>query len=180
MIKLDRIISISDPILEDLLELYIESFPLRERRETDALKRHITNKENMFFNAIYESEELAGFIIYWNFDEFIYVEHLAIFPEMRNRKIGRQILEFLAANFSKTRLLEVEPHTDELSGRRIDFYQRSGYEVLEKNYIQPPYPEHEDEGISLWIMGNTDTASKERLPEYIRIIKEEVYAYIVH
>ena len=67
---------------------------------------------------------------------------------------------------------EVEPAIDdEIAIRRVEYYRRNGYKVLEKEYIQPSYHKRED-ACPLWIMGNENS---DFLPQYIERIKDEVY-----
>lgn len=172
MIQLIRITNPDDAYLKRLMPLYEESFPLEERRPVEQLKRLIKSTKIMHFNAVVLDEELCGLFVFWDFGTFCYLEHFAIYPHMRNKKIGQQVLDYVAENLPGLRLLEVEPATDdEMAVRRVDYYRRNGYKVLEKDYIQPSYHKHED-ACPLWIMGNEDSGS---LPLYIEQIKEMVY-----
>lgn len=171
MMKLIRITSAGDESLDRLIPLYEESFPAEERREIAQLKRMIETQPSMFFNAIECDNELCGLFVYWELGDFYYLEHLAVYPEMRNKKIGQQVLDYVAANLKGLRLLEVEPTEDEITTRRVNYYRRNGYEVIDKTYIQPSYHEHKD-ACPLWIMGNEATP---RLAEFTDKIKEEVY-----
>lgn len=125
----------------------------------------------MYFNAVECDGELSGLFVYWNLGDFYYLEHLAVYPAMRNKKIGQQVLDFVDRHLKGLRLLEVEPATDEMTTRRVNYYRRNGYEVLDKTYIQPSYHGAGD-ACSLWIMGNETTP---RLAEFIGRIKQEVY-----
>ncbi|WP_455591296.1 GNAT family N-acetyltransferase [Bacteroides sp.] len=171
MMKLVRITSANDECLDRLIPLYEESFPAEERREIGQLKRMIETQPAMYFNAVECDGELSGLFVYWELGDFYYLEHLAVYPEMRNKKIGQQVLDYVAAHLKGLRLLEVEPTTDEMTTRRVNYYRRNGYEVLDKEYVQPSYHAHED-ACPLWIMGNEETS---RLPEFIERIKKEVY-----
>ena len=71
--------------------------------------------------------------------EVFYLEHLAVFAEMRNKKIGQQILDWVKEQLQGVRLLEVEPAETEMATRRIHYYERNGYRILDRNYLQPPY-----------------------------------------
>lgn len=173
MIEIKRIISGNDVLLDELKKLYIESFPPKERRSVDLLGDIIEENDELFFSAVFDGSELAGLVGYWVFPEFMYLEHFAVFPEMRNRKIGSQVLNYLAEKFER-RILEVEPVCDEITERRVNYYQRNGYRILDKNYIQPAYSGLPEESLSLWIMG-TESITAEKLQEYIRTIKEKVY-----
>lgn len=175
MVEIRKITSASGELFDRLAELYIQAFPLEERRTTEELKAMVGKREEMTFSAIYESGRPAGLMVYWLFSDFLYLEHLAVFPEMRNLQIGKQVLEYLATAFPGARILEVEPESDELTGRRIGYYRRNGYEVLEKEYLQPAYRKGSGAPLPLWIMGNREEIPSGKLPEYIRTIRREVY-----
>lgn len=113
MMTLIRITSADDSRLNRLIPLYEESFPESERRKIGQLKRMIENHAPMYFNAIECDGELSGMFVYWDMGDFYYLEHLAVFPEMRNKKIGQQVLDYVAEHLKGVRLLEVEPTEDE-------------------------------------------------------------------
>lgn len=169
--NLIRVTDPNDANLKRLITLYEEAFPASERRKIEQLKRLIEEKDEMFFNAIECDDELCGLFIYWKFEEFYYLEHLAVYPEMRNKKIGQQVLDYIATNLQGLRLLEVEPAESEMTTRRVNYYRRNGYEVLDCDYIQPSYHSREYM-LPLWIMGNYPTT---RLKEFVEQIRQEVY-----
>ena len=171
MMRLDRITDAGDARVGRLLALYEESFPAEERRPVEQMRRFVEGKREMFFNAVECDGELCGLFVYWRFEEFYYLEYLAVYPEMRNRKIGQQVLDYIAAHLEGTRLMEVEPAETEMAARRVAYYRRNGYEVLDERYTQPGYRRGEL-ALPLWIMGNRPT---ERLKEFEERIREEVY-----
>lgn len=171
MIALRRITRAEDPVWNRLMTLYKESFPPEERRDMNQLEQMLAAVPEMFFNAVEEDGLLCGLASYWDLGDFYYMEHLAVFPEMRNRKIGQQILAYWQQHLHKPQLLEVEPAVEEMACRRIGFYERNGYAVLYKDYVQPSYTADED-ACPLWIMG-TDACPK--IETYIERIKETVY-----
>ena len=109
MIQLRRITQVNDPDLSRLMDLYILSFPEEERRDEKQLFRMIETVPEMSFNAVEENGELCGLSVFWDLGEFYYMEHLAVFPEMRNRKIGQQILDYWKNHLPKLQILEAEP-----------------------------------------------------------------------
>jgi len=153
MLRLQQINSTSDKYFEPLIKLYEEAFPPNERRDVDKIKDLVFSTNGLSINAIIDNEVLCGLMIYWKFKDFYYLEHFAIFPEMRNRKIGERTLG-LIKDIAKgeTIVLEAEPADNELAMRRIEFYKRNGFSILRKNYIQPPYSK-EKEGLHLWMLG---------------------------
>ncbi|HJA87637.1 MAG TPA: GNAT family N-acetyltransferase [Candidatus Parabacteroides intestinavium] len=171
MIALRRITRAEDPVWNRLMTLYKESFPPEERRDMHQLEQMLAAVPEMFFNAVEEDGLLCGLASYWDLGDFYYMEHLAVFPEMRNRKIGQQILAYWQQHLHKPQLLEVEPAVEEMACRRIGFYERNGYAVLYKDYVQPSYTADED-ACPLWIMG-TDACPE--IETYIERIKETVY-----
>lgn len=177
MIKLHRIMSAGDPRMADLGRLYEEAFPEPERRDLRQLKELTESCPQMYFNAVEDGGQLAGLFVYWDFGDFYFLEHLAVYAGMRNRKIGQQVLDYVAKNLPGVRLLEVEPPVEEIAARRVNYYRRNGYEVLDKTYRQPSY-RCLGEDYPLWIMGNCPGIEKEKLQEYIARIKQEVYLKI--
>lgn len=172
--ELCRIVTPEDERMQKLVALYLEAFPASERREPGQLKYLTAYCPQMYFNAVEEAGELAGLFIYWKLDSFYFLEHLAVYPEMRNRKIGQQVLDYIQKNLPGERLLEVELPADELTTRRVNYYRRNGYEVVDKNYRQPPY-DAPGEGYPLWIMSNAPEQSPGILEKHIQTVKEEVY-----
>lgn len=174
MITLTRITQPSDPLLGRLMPLYTEAFPPEERRQAAQLEKLLHTEQAMFFNAVECEGKLAGLFVYWNFGSFYYLEHLAVFAEMRNKNIGQQILDWAKEHLNGVRLLEVEPAEDEMTTRRVNYYQRNGYMILDQSYIQPAY-DGKGEACPLWIMGNRQPEEACLLKEQIGIIKNRVY-----
>lgn len=115
------------------------TFPPEEYRDLDELKRY-TDQNGLFKNLlIYDDTKVIGFITYWQFNLFYYVEHLAINPQLRNEGYGEKVLKHLQAILQRPIVLEVEYPTDDLSTRRIKFYERNGFVLWKANYVQPPY-----------------------------------------
>lgn len=169
--ELKRIVNSQDGEVIKLIALYQVAFPESERFSDDQILLNlIDNNRFLHFNAIYEDEELAGLFMYWALEELYYVHFLAVYPEMRNRKIGKKVLDWIAENFKKPVFLEVDDPKDEICVRRINFYERNGYQVLAKN-PELLYKARE-RSCKLWLMGNRPV---EALGDYIRTIREVVY-----
>ena len=109
MVTLKRITQAEDEAFRKLTALYTEAFPVEERREIGQLGELLHTEPAMYFNAVECDGQLAGLFVYWDFGSFYYLEHLAVFAEMRNKKIGQQILDWVKEQLQGVRLLEVEP-----------------------------------------------------------------------
>ena len=70
-------------------ELLVESFPPEEYRELEHLREYTDRIGNFHNNIIFDDDLPIGFITYWDFDEFYYVEHFATNPALRNGGYGR-------------------------------------------------------------------------------------------
>lgn len=173
-IRLNRIIKPID--LESIRELYNSSFPAEERREFFELKQLISD-DKLFINQILtDKNTVAGLYIFWKFGEFIFVEHLAVNPELRGFGIGEGTLSVLQEQ-SKILILETELPVDEISKRRIKFYERNGFKLLQRQYFQPSYGKNKPE-VELKLMCTKADISIEKLDEYIFQIRKKVYRKI--
>lgn len=154
-------------------DLYEKSFPIEERRDF-SLVLDIYKTDLLSLNLIYDNEIMVGILNYWDFNDFLYIEHLAVSEQYRNRKIASKVLEQLNTQ-NKLIVLEVELPRDELSKRRIDFYQRNAYSIQPFTYFQPPYRKGE-ERIKMHIMANTQKPiNKTKYDEVVSIIEKKVY-----
>lgn len=149
MLNINRLCSAEDAFFDNCLEILEYSFPRCERRSRVGLE-HSLSDPRYHFMAIVEDDELLGVLTYWVFavesdtqdgslvEEFIYVENIAMAANMRNRGLGKGVLDFLKS-LGKWIVLEVEPPQDEMSARRIGFYSREGFVLNSYEHLQPPY-----------------------------------------
>lgn len=138
-----KITNPTDIVLDKIEQTYVNAFPQGERRDFSVAKRLI--KESPFFNvhAVFLNKDYAGFITFWQFEQFIFAEHFAIEPTLRNKGIGAFSMASLQRMVDLPILLEVERPEDELTSRRVAFYERIGFRLDDHDYQQPPYREGE-------------------------------------
>lgn len=131
---------------------YISSFPEDERRNELQFQNLFNNdKVDVFY--ITKNEIGIGYIILWNLSDFVFLEHFEIFQEFRNQGLGGLILEHLTKKKSKI-ILEAEPEfQDKTAERRVAFYLRNNFKIMDKNYIQPPYSP-DKKALNLWLFSN--------------------------
>ena len=125
-------------------ELLVESFPPEEYRELEHLREYTDRIGNFHNNIIFDDDLPIGFITYWDFDGFYYVEHFAVDPTQRNGGHGKNVLNHLCELLQHPIVLEVEMPEEEMAQRRINFYKRQGFVLWEKPYLQPPYRPGDD------------------------------------
>ena len=119
--------------------LYLSSFPEDERRDVADWIAYTWSKPEFFNNIIECAGRKAGFISFWDFGGFIYVEHFATDAAVRGKGIGGRAIETLCGAAGKPVVLEVELPVDDISRRRVAFYERHGFKLCGRKYVQPPY-----------------------------------------
>ncbi|MDY9917688.1 MULTISPECIES: GNAT family N-acetyltransferase [Proteiniphilum] len=159
---------------ERIWKLYEESFPLAERRKKDDhLRAHAD--ERFFPLSAWEGEELIGLIFFWEWDSYRYLEYLAVNPELRGQSFGSQMLKYLRDS-EHTIILEIDPLSNELSVRRLQFYERAGYTLTPYRFMHLPY-RLEAEPQELLILSYPNMITKEQHNDFVRFVNEEVIRY---
>lgn len=154
----------------DAEKLLTEAFPPEERRDI-ATQRYVTdnNKKFQAFAIIYNFD-FAGLINIWHLNGIVYIEHLAILPELRQQGIASETLKHIK-NHGRPIILEVEPATNTDSCKRIKFYEKNGFILRPIDYTQPAYAPNLPE-IKMHIMTCGNIAD---INEIINAIKTNVY-----
>ena len=116
----------------------------------------------------------AGFLAVWEFESFIYIEHFAVDPALRNSGTGSAMLQELVKQYQKPICLEVELPEDELTRRRIGFYERNGFVFNEYPYIQPPISKGKSP-VPLRIMTYGCAITREKFEEMKEVLYRRVY-----
>lgn len=120
------------------LKIYSVSFPVFEQRT-------VQQQCKAFMNSVYsldcyiEQDCMVGFIAYWKFDTYIYVEHFAIHPDKRGQNRGSFILNDLINKTDRRIVLEIDPPVDEISRKRLQFYRSHGFSENPYEHFHPAY-----------------------------------------
>ncbi len=157
--------------LEAARALYLESFPPEERRPWSSIE-HRDDERGPWLKIISVDDRFAGFLTVWHFGGFNYIEHLATHPSVRGGGIGSLVLQSLKTDFPEPWVLEVEPESDSdpMPARRIGFYTRAGFSIIDRTYVQPPYsPELPEVPMYIMASGDADPA------EVTRTLHRHVY-----
>ena len=120
----------------------------------------------------------AGFLAVWEFESFTYIEHFAVDPALRNSGTGSAMLQELVRKYQKQICLEVELPEDELTRRRIGFYERNGFVFNEYPYIQPPISKGKSP-VPLRIMTYGSAITQDTFEEMKRVLYQRVYTCTV-
>ena len=118
--------------------LYEEAFPVLERRDEKEQARVMQNPAYKF-DLITDEDGFVGIMLYWETDDFVYLEHFAILPELRCKGKATAALGILKEQSLKPVILEIEPPCDDTSIRRYRFYQRCGFVMNPHEHLQAKY-----------------------------------------
>lgn len=166
------LISITEERFSLVYKRLIDAFPYEERRdECDEKKCFL--KEQFNFNEIIDDSENVGLVVFWLFDEFLFIEHIAINKEIRSKGYGSKTIEYLKAKYNLPVILEAEFPETEMQIKRIKFYENLGFKVNSYNYSQPSY--HNAESVPLQILSFPETLSKSAFDNFFVKTRKVVY-----
>lgn len=157
---------------KEIWEIYKESFPENQRRNSQNQKRILKNPLYKF-QPIYFENKLVGFIGIWDLENFVYVEHFAIKKEFRGKGYGKKILKGIIQKYSKKIILEVEKPDTLQAKRRIEFYEKLKFNLNEYDYYQPAYNAN-TQPVELYIMSFPRKINEVEFME----IRDELYTSV--
>lgn len=134
--KFERI-GASHPLFEASFTLYEASFPANERRTREDHLRAMQDAEFFPLGAV-EDGTLMADVFLWETENFVYLEHFAVRPDLRGHGTGSAIVRKLLET-DKPFILEIEPPENELTCRRKRFYERNGLCAQPYDHVQLPF-----------------------------------------
>lgn len=169
-----KIASVKD--FEAIYKILEESFPEDEYRSFQGQKALFENPKYTV-HICQDGGMVYSFLATWTFGNFVYGEHMAVSKEVRNRGTGKKMILAAAEEarkVGKVFCLEVEPPTEEMAKRRIEFYKRIGFVLNEYPYMQPSLGEGKNP-IPLMIMSYKEPLTKEAFENIRKVLYREVY-----
>ncbi len=159
--------------------VYNEAFLPEERWNFDLT---IENRENFnytFYSIVDdENNNFVGIVMIWTFDEFYYIEYIAIDKNLRGNNYGSKaisnVLDMLNDKFT---VLEVEPYDlNEIAKKRIEWYKRFDFILSDYEYNMPSIDkENKASTIKMQIMTNKEIKSKDEFDNITKILIDNVY-----
>lgn len=161
-------------LFDAVYEIMTDSFPSDEIRSYEGQKA-LLERSDYCLKTYEQAGQLLGFCAYYVFDEFLYIEHLACTPLSRGLGIGTKLVqEVLEEAGERPLILEVEPPVDEVTKRRVGFYERLGLVLNPHAHYQPPL--NLTTGVvELKIMSSLGALSEEKQKLYRRVLNTKVY-----
>jgi ribosomal protein S18 acetylase RimI-like enzyme len=127
-----------DPNFAEFWKIYSQSFPSNEKRSVTQQK-DILGKPQYQLDIYTINRQVTGLFAFWSAPEFIFVEHFAVASEFRRKNLGSKILHEFISGKEIPVVLEIETPIDELTYRRLRFYESLGFKRNHHLHFQPPY-----------------------------------------
>ncbi|MDR1516797.1 MAG: GNAT family N-acetyltransferase [Dysgonamonadaceae bacterium] len=155
-------------------DLYQNSFPVAEQRKAED---HLRALADTAFHPVsaWEGKELIGLLFYWEWDSYRYLEHLAVSAPVRGQGYGSEILRFLK-DTSHSIILEIDPLVNELSVRRLQFYERAGFALTPFRFVHLPY-RLDFQPIELLILSFPKMISPSQHKDFLAFLEKRVILY---
>ena len=164
----------SHPFYENTYRLYHNSFPAEERRNWAEMELILKTDKRFNMFAFSNDNEFSGFLTFWEFENFVYVEHFAVSNTKRGQGIGTQIMQIFIAEHKLPIVLEVELPENPQAIKRIAFYEKLNFVIISKPYLQPPYDGKSD-FLPLLLMTNDSDFGNEHFDQIRETLYKEVY-----
>lgn len=121
-------------------QIYEDGFPPDERRSLQQQKEVLLNPRYKFTPALGAGNAIVGVICTWQFDEFLFVEHIAVASNARGGGTGTKMMASLCQGVSCPIILETDPPSLNATAlRRVKWYEQLGFHMNEFEYLQPAY-----------------------------------------
>lgn len=149
------------------------SFPENERRDYSSQKNLLDNS-NYKPLVFKENGEILAIMATWEFEDFIFIEHLAVDAKLRGKGIGTELIKNYLNKCKKNIFLEVEPPSCDVSKKRILFYEKLNFYLNDFYYLQQPLNPN-DNPLELKIMSYSKHISEKEFAKYKKVIYKEIY-----
>ena len=169
-------------MLEEILLIYKEAFPLNEQQPIAVIKTRLQQSKEIVIAAII-NDKVVGFSFLYDLKktDFLLLDYLAIKENQRGQNIGGSLLSYLkqyASKIKKHLLMEVDDPKYGGEEKRIDFYQKNGAFCLKDlHYILPALDNTEPTKQILMVVpyGRIISFSGNEIKELVKILYAELY-----
>ncbi|MBR3992582.1 MAG: GNAT family N-acetyltransferase [Anaerotignum sp.] len=166
---------ITEKTFDEIFPLMEAAFPVTELREKED-QRRLLQEECYRLYGVRKGGVFAAVFATWEIEDFLYIEHFAVKEEYRNGGYGGKLLDRLLEEKGRPMVLEVEVPEDEMTCRRVGFYERHGLVYNDYPYLQPPMRKGQDM-LPLRFMTKPTAVDKKTYERYKKQIYRIVYKY---
>lgn len=157
---------------EEIFEIMSEAFPPEEYRPKER-QRTLFDDGRYIVYLLTENGRTMGFLALWMLQGFYFAEHFAVSSRERNRGLGSHFLQGVLPLLDMPMALEVENTEDDISKRRVAFYERNGFILTGTCYDQPNF--HKSDKIIPLRLMYTGLDEGGPLPPFKTVIFRDIY-----
>ena len=168
------------------MKIYTDAFPSNEIRsvqETANMLLLNNNSYKLFAAQNNKKSTMLGFILVYDFIDFVLLDYMAIQKEQRGNGIGSVMFQWLIEKYKQTtscdmilleiqRVLEPDKKTKKA---RMQFYKRHGAKLITYSYHMPSYENMPSELMLLMDVLFSNEISELRIIDMVERIYEHVY-----
>ena len=169
-----RIQSATDALYPRFRQACDASFPANERRGPEAQDAAFADPRYRL-DIWLDGDSFIGFMGWWDFGDFRYVEHVAVAPELRSGGYGKKLLRAWMNSAPTPVWLEIEEVVDEPTRRRLGFYKRLNFMENPGVHMQPPY-QGNGGGVPLQVLSWPDGLDQAQHKRFIDLLHKDVWA----
>lgn len=165
-----------DPMhFDPIYQLMHQSFPIVERRSYEKARELLLRPDYRILAISASEQHIAGFIAEWRLGDILFLEHLAIDPNLRGQGLGSQMMREYLGQTDRPVIIEVETPETDIAERRIHFYQRLGFILSSFGYVQPKMQRVQSDSIFLNIMTYPEAINEDMFIRIRNLIFAKVY-----
>lgn len=169
---IQKVNNAAHPFFDEFWQVYNDSFPQEEKRNV-LQQTEIFSKPEYSLDIYLEEGALKGFLAYWSFPNFIFIEHLAITKSGQGKGLGNIILSDFINEHDLPIILEIEHPKDETCVRRLRFYERVGFKNNTYRHYQPAFIKG-NAPLSLTILSYPNPISEKLYSDFCKLQQEVV------
>lgn len=159
---------------ESFYQLMKDSFPSDEYRPYQTQRALLSHPHYQIY-VYKKDQELAAFFAAWEGPDFIFLEHFAVKASLRDGGLGSKLLQAFLKQQAKPIVLEIEPPEGEIEKRRVSFYERNGFRLSQRGYVQPALAKGKNP-VSLVLMSYPKPLNEQAYQSFKNWVFKHVYS----
>lgn len=166
----------ASPLYGDFLATAEEAFPPSERRDAGAQAAAFAD-ERYRLEAWLEGGRFIGFLAWWDFEAFRYIEHLAVAAKERSGGYGGAMVRAFISRAARPVYIEIEEPVDTVTRKRLAFYRRLGFKENPGVHVQPPYQQGPgaDKGVPMQVLTWPEAIDGQEHKRLLALLRRDVW-----
>lgn len=174
MLELVKIDKKDKKILEYAENIIKQSFEEDEYRDFADFYNYSLNREEFIVYVIKNNDVNIGILNIWDLKKCLFIEHFAIEKKYRSKSYGSQAINIINNNFKKDIFLEVNLPSNDENKKRIKFYEKNNYKIINIKYYQEAYNKNKKRIEMNLMLREVNSKNKETSDKYYNDIVKDI------